>query len=417
MLKLTSYLLLSISLFLFFSCQKELSVEQPPVNAQTAVYSFTGIPNTCSNTVVAGNYQKGKALTEANKVSIFVDVKTIGTYIIATAVVNGISFKGRGVFTVIGPQVIVLTGGGIPLVEGTFKYLPATGSCLFSIVILDTNAATAIFSYAGSTGACTSAIPNGIYTAGAVLTTANTIIIGIYVNAIGVYTITTPVVNGFSFVGSGNLATTGNQFVTLTAIGRPVAAGTIKFTPPNGCSFVVTVLPSGSGSNNDIYFEATIDGVYYKQIVTETNGYSEAKGSRGDLENKVLSSIISRPTDPIPAGATSMSISKGILHDYLNVTPEILKKFFTPGFYPYAASSSEDGAGVGWEDPSGEFWSSENLPATQTGSLFNLVSTEEIITPFYGKILKLTATFNCKLYDRAGNVKTLTNGKFVGTIY
>lgn len=245
MLKLTSYFLLIISTLLCFSCRKEFSLEVEPVIVQTAVYSFSGTPGSCTNPAYAGNYQKGKVLTVDNKISISVDVKTIGTYIIATAAVNGITFKGTGTFTVTGPQVIWLTGLGIPIAEGTFNYLPATGSCSFSIVVLSNNAPTAIFTYAGSPGTCIPAIPSGVYTSGAALTAANTVVIGVNVSAVGIYTIATPVVNGFSFVGSGNFTTTGNQSVTLTATGTPGNAGISTFKPPNnGCSFSVTVLPN-----------------------------------------------------------------------------------------------------------------------------------------------------------------------------
>ncbi len=246
MLKLTPYFLLIISSLFFFSCQKEYSTQDSiPVPGGAAVFTIAGGTGTCTNAIFAGNYQTGILLTAANKVTITVKVDTIGSYSMVIAVVNGISFKGAGIFTTTGTQVVVLTGSGTPLSAGTFNFSPGLSGCTFSITVLGSNASTAIFTYGGSPGICTAAVPNGIYKAGTALTSSNAVVISINVGTVGIYTIATPVVNGFSFVGSGNFTTTGNQSVTLTATGTPGNAGISTFTPPNnGCSFSVTVLPN-----------------------------------------------------------------------------------------------------------------------------------------------------------------------------
>ena len=333
MLKLTPYLLLIISSLVFFSCQKEYSIENTQVAGGTAVFTFTGAGAACANAIIAGNYQKGVALTAANKVTVSVEVTTIGTYIISTSIVNGLSFKGIGTFAATGTQIVELIGSGVSLKAGIFNFTPSTtGSCTFSITVLDSNTPAAVFTYDGAPGNCTSALPGGIYTAATAVSSANNIILNVNVVSTGSYAISTPTVNGFSFLGSGSFTTTGSHAVTLIAVGQPITSGAFTFTPTNnGCSFVVTVLPAGGTSNSDIFYEATIDGIYYKQIVTETNGYESGTGTSG-VDDVDISSIISPSADTMPAGTTEMDIDKGILHNFLSITPAVFKSFLIPVF-------------------------------------------------------------------------------------
>src|SRR5258705_7910188 len=80
---------------------------------------------------------------------------------------------------------------------------------------------TALFSLSGGTGSCTGAVASGTYTAGAVLTAANSVTIEANVDSIGTYTISTANINGISFSGAGNFIDTGIQHITLTGTGTP----------------------------------------------------------------------------------------------------------------------------------------------------------------------------------------------------
>lgn len=258
-LKLKSSLLFIITSVLFFSCQKEYSLEGKLVGG-TAVFTFTGAPGPCSNPVVTGAYQAGTALGATNLVSLSVNVATAGTYTISTTTVNGISFSGSGTFAGTGAQTIILTGTGIPAAAGTSSFTPGTNGCAFSVIITGGGggSGTAVFTYAGGTAACTSAIPAGTYATGTALAASNTVVINVTVTTIGTYSISTPVVNGYSFAGSGNFTATGAQTVTLRGTGTPVAAGVDSFKPTGGCSFPVTVV---TGTVVTDFIRCTIDSV------------------------------------------------------------------------------------------------------------------------------------------------------------
>ncbi|MBC7890391.1 MAG: hypothetical protein H7Z13_21145 [Ferruginibacter sp.] len=224
----------------------------------TAVFTLNGAPGNCTGFSTAGTYAAGTALGATNTATVTVNVATIGTYTISTNTVNGISFAGSGSFTTTGPQPVQLIGSGTPLAGGTFDFIPGTNGCTFSLLITGSSSGSAVFTYTGAPGTCTSATPAGTYTAGIALTASNTVVVGVNVTTIGTYILSTPIVNGFSFSGSGSFTATGPQIVTLTGSGTPGASGIFNFTPSNnGCSFPVTV---AAGTLTD-FLICTIDGV------------------------------------------------------------------------------------------------------------------------------------------------------------
>lgn len=79
------------------------------------------------------------------------------------------------------------------------------------------------------------------------LTALNTVTLNVTANVPGGYYISTDLVDGFSFSGSGTFTTTGPQTITLTGSGTPVAPGTYTFTVYYGNSsttYTITVLAS-----------------------------------------------------------------------------------------------------------------------------------------------------------------------------
>ncbi|MEO5893583.1 MAG: hypothetical protein ABIQ31_25235 [Ferruginibacter sp.] len=257
MLKLKSPILLVILSILFYSCEKEYSLEGNAVGS-TAVFTLSGAPAACATAVVTGTYQVGVALDATALVTIAVDVTTIGNYSISTAIINGISFTGAGAFTVTGTQTITLTGSGVPLAAGSFPFTPGANGCIFPVVVTNSVPSTSAFTYTGAPNACTTATPAGSYMVGTALSASNTITIGVNVTTPGTWSVSTPVVNGFSFSGSGNFTTATPQTIILTATGTPVAEGVFNFTPSNnGCSFPITVL---TGTVATDFLKCKIDG-------------------------------------------------------------------------------------------------------------------------------------------------------------
>lgn len=224
----------------------------------TAAYTFNGAPGNCTGFTPGGTYSAGTALGAGNFVTVTVNVTTLGTFIITTNTVNGITFSANGTFTATGPQAVQLSGSGTPLAAGTFNYTPTSNGCAFPITVTG-NASTSVFTYTGAPGTCTTATPAGVFTAGTPLTAANTVSVGVNVTTIGTYAISTAAVNGISFAGSGSFAATGPQTVVLTGTGTPTIAGPFNYTPTgNGCSFSVTTAPGAVVTD---FLQCTIDGV------------------------------------------------------------------------------------------------------------------------------------------------------------
>lgn len=103
---------------------------------------------------------------------------------------------------------------------------------------------TAVFTFYGAPNPCGNISRGGMFTTGIPVTSLNRVKIDVNVIVPGTYFITTPVINGFSFPGSGDLQTMGYGTVLLQASGTPVASSTFIFTPDNnGCKFAIYVYP------------------------------------------------------------------------------------------------------------------------------------------------------------------------------
>ncbi|HMU47310.1 MAG TPA: hypothetical protein PKC72_13140 [Chitinophagaceae bacterium] len=197
----------------------------------------TGNPASCSGATAAGNYIIGTALNSSNKVTLSVNVTTIGTYNITTApAVNGMTFAGIGAFLTTGVQPVVLTGSGTP--TGT------PGAVTIPVTVGTSNCNFQVTTVAGATFAfnCASAVVNGTYQAGTALGSGNTVDIDVNVLTTGPYSISTTATNGMVFTASGNFTMTGTTNIQLTGTGTPSAGGTFNIPMPGTptCSFSVT---------------------------------------------------------------------------------------------------------------------------------------------------------------------------------
>lgn len=93
----------------------------------------------CASDSVYGRYVAGKALDATNKMSVVVNVATLGNFNISTNTVNGISFSKTGTFTTTGSQTVYLDGAGTPTNAGPFQYQFSNGSggCSITFTVLD----------------------------------------------------------------------------------------------------------------------------------------------------------------------------------------------------------------------------------------------------------------------------------------
>ncbi len=343
-----------------------------------AVYILNGAPGNCTSFVSGGTYTAGTLLGATNIATVSVNVTTPGTYTITTNTVNGVTFSATGSFTTTGTQLVQLTGSGTPLAAGSFSYTPGTNGCIFSITVAGA-AATAVFTYGGAPGTCTSASAAGTYTAGTALTALNTVIINVNVTTIGTYTISTPVVNGISFTGSGSFTATGSQNVLLTGTGTPTAGGVFNYTPTNGCSFPITVLAVTD------FLRCTIDGV--------ARTFNDAV-SADKIADTIDISGYETPAATSPAFALRITKPGGI-------TPGIYNRFSQQApSTTYSGALYNDGvSNINWI----------TALSTQTGA-FSVTVTSYTITPN-----RITGTFTGTLYDNNGlgtGTKAITNGSF-----
>jgi len=99
----------------------------------------------------------------------------------------------------------------------------------------------------GTGGSCSNTAVNGVYNSGSALDGSHTVNIDVDITEVGTWIITTNIVNGYSFSGSGVFTTTGTEQITLYGSGLPIDAQTDNFiaTANAGggtCTFSVDVI-------------------------------------------------------------------------------------------------------------------------------------------------------------------------------
>jgi hypothetical protein len=252
MKRLKGLAIVLVGLFVFAACQKEFSYENP-VPDIAAEGTLQGIAGNCTPIVVNGVYKNDSTLSDSNNVEVQINITSPGRYIIATDLQNGFAFRDSGFIADTGLHVFTLKALGKPVLAQTTNFVVSFDStiCLFSVPVI--GSASATYTLPGSPTACSNAIAEGIYTAGAALSATNKVNLQVNVVIPGSYSINTGSSNGMTFSGSGNFTTTGLQTVVLQGSGRAPAAGvyTIPVTAGStNCSFNITVTGSGGGTTN-----------------------------------------------------------------------------------------------------------------------------------------------------------------------
>lgn len=130
------YFVVLLVIVLMMGCKKDPAAPAPTPN-NNAVFTLAATSGGCTSFQVQGDYFTGVALTNANNVTLQVNVTTAGPYNISTTTLNGISFSASGTFANTGAQTVVLRGNGTPTAPG-FNVFPVSASnsaCSFSINI------------------------------------------------------------------------------------------------------------------------------------------------------------------------------------------------------------------------------------------------------------------------------------------
>lgn len=180
---------------------------------------------------------------------------------------------------------------------------------------------------------------------------------------------------------------------------------------------VTPITPPSSSTlsiNSDYQAKYTLNGT----AISDVNG-----GSDFNMYNTVDGS-----TNPVGFGPSTFIYSCGIGKASNDVGIDIEKGTITLvnggsppsdsaflALFPVGTATFSAGAANGvvisyWDGTTS--WRSDLGTADQTGSVFKIVDRKTVASSYYA--VKVYATFNCKLYDGAGNSKTITNGSFIG---
>jgi len=233
----------------------------------------------CLPITVSGIYFADSAITANNFITVDVNVTDIGTYNIYTDSINGFVFKASGEFTSNGLNHVKLLCTGKPLTADTnyFTIHYDTSICEATIIVKSNAIPAAKFSLQGAPGNCLNDSVIGIYIQGTILDTSNKATINVNVVTPGRYTITTPVVNGYSFTASGTFTTSGLQTVILYPKGTPGIEGTDIFkvlSDSSSCNLSVKV--NGDEAQFTLQgspgkcIDDTVTGTYVKGIGLDT---------------------------------------------------------------------------------------------------------------------------------------------------
>ena len=234
-------------------------------------------------------------------------------------------------------------------------------------------------------------------------------------------------INGISFSGSGILADTGQQILTLYGAGIPLAPGNILLSVKEDTALMrltVPVLPKDTASEpvpEALYFKITIDGTQYDLTVTDDglNQIVDMLGATEDGDTASIGTGMGPVAYPSPQGKGTISLQKGFIYDYSSATEEDFKKFFQPGSYPFAFNHTQNiGAGIiiSWASSEGRHYSTFSLVSNndQTGSFFRITGIEDGFNSSEKYFVKVKMQFRCKLYEvHTKEIKELTAGEMV----
>lgn len=349
------------------------------IAVSSAVFTLNGDPNTCSGVTInpTALFMQGQALSSTNSISLSVNVTTVGTYMIHTDTLNGVSFSGSGTLNALGANTITLTGTGIPSQSGNF-YFPVsagTSQCGLSIVFEKPHL-PAVLSY----DCVQSVVVSGSYDAGVPTSTSNYVTVYVNVTDTGTYNIVTDTVNGIYFSAAGIFTSIGNQSVRLFANGTPTygSHAPVNFHPminlsPAACGFSVTV--------NGKYIECSMNGVSVRFNVDASAGFV-------NVGNPILSIDGSQTTTPNPS-----------LHLQINTTGSILTNV------PYDVNQSPTIVSCNYFDASNVNFSVSSIAAQTQTPAFTITITSLSAT-------RCAGTFDGPVKNSNGDILYLSLGYF-----
>ncbi len=297
-----------VALIVFVSCQKEYSFEigrngNPPGGPPSPQYgwsfvgasatNYRGCVDTAFYTTISGLNALMLSGTDSAGNSFNISLLSAGTIVpgtysaaqgafLAVTDANGVTYLPKQPSNI----TLQITTVNDSLVEGTFSgTLADQGNQAFTIsggkvkarigkpnpCTIGGSGIPAVFTLAATGNTCSNAVLEGEFVKGTALTASNYVELLVNVSTAGDWDVSTSVVNGITFSGSGTFTGTGLQSIILTGSGTPINNGpvTIPLTAgSSSCSFVVdvedaTVVVPGAGD----YFPTTANSnwIYFFQ--------------------------------------------------------------------------------------------------------------------------------------------------------
>ena len=269
----------ALTVAFFGGCQKELNFD-----GEASIGSLkSALTGNCNPILVNGYYQDDSTLNADNWVEVQVNTSFAGTFEIKSDTVNGFSFYRSG-YVPTGLNTIRLLASGKPdtAMVTTFKVYYDTSFCTFTINVVASTVGAAHYILGGSPGACATFTPHGSYAVGTPLNAADSVTFLVNVTTPGFYNISTGMVNGMKFIGTGSFANIGIYQVTLYGSGTPTSAAAASFTVSgDGTTCTFSITPGGGGGPAAVYTlggspggpctSVTIAGTYMAGLATSAS--------------------------------------------------------------------------------------------------------------------------------------------------
>ncbi len=195
-------------------------------------------------------------------------------------------------------------------------------------------------------------------------------------------------------------------FLMITVAALAVTACKKSTPTPVLISSNVTAQPTNTtvDVNSTPQTSFTLDGVSHSYVVDNTHFFSGSSTSGNGSNNKSFDADIDDGDSIV-----YINITKGTLHTYS--TDSVFKAYFPVGSFPYSVNALNGIEISVWDNH--VRWSTSMGSGNQTGSTFNIVQTKDDQQGYL--YIDTYITFSCKVYNSAGAMKTITNGKFVGS--
>lgn len=180
-----------------------------------------------------------------------------------------------------------------------------------------------------------------------------------------------------------------------------------------------TPTPAVIGINSDAQVQFQIDNGNLSSYIVN-NDLTNVMGTGGSIGSPTSFKDFSSGFHYNSSSVSVIDITKGTI-SYVGtgkVDSTTFVNYFSPGSYSFSPVTSPtisipiSGIVISWWDSNNIIWKTDVGTGDQTGSSFSILAVKEE-EQFGDQLMKVYATFNCKLYDGNGNSKTLTNGKLV----